>query len=62
MVPSLPSVAAIQGTPLQVLYVVFISLVETKMFVDACIWDEFLVTAAALEVPTIASPQGYAGF
>ena len=62
MVPLLPSVAAIQGTPLQVLYVVFISLVETKMFVDACIWDEFLVTAAALERPTIAIPQGFAGF
>ena len=51
-----------QGTPLQVLYVVFISLVESKMFVDACIWDEFLVTAAALEHPTIAIPQGFAGF
>ena len=51
-----------QGTPLQVLYVVFISLVETKMFVDACIWDEFLVTAAVFERPTIAIPQGFAGF
>ena len=30
------------GTPLQVFYVVFTSLVETKFFVDACIWDEFL--------------------
>ena len=41
-----------QGTPLQVLYVVFISLVETEIFVDACIWDDFLVTAAVLELPT----------
>ena len=45
------------GPPLQVLYVVFISLVETKFFVDACIWDEFLVTAAVLERSTLASPQ-----
>ena len=45
------------GPPLQVLYVVFISLVETKMFVDACIWDEFLVTAAVLERSTLASPH-----
>ena len=30
------------GPPLQVLYVVFTSLVETKFFVDACSWDEFL--------------------
>ena len=51
-----------QGTPLQVLYVVFISLVESKIVVDACIWDEFLVTTAALERPTIAIPQGFAGF
>ena len=43
------------GPPLQVLYVVFISLVETKFFVDACIWDEFLVTAAVLERSTLAS-------
>ena len=51
-----------QGTPLQVLYVVFISLVESKIVVDACIWDEFRVTTAALELPTIAIPQGFAGF
>ena len=44
------------GPPLQVLYVVFISLVETESFVDACIWDEFLVTAAVLERSTLASP------
>ena len=43
------------GPPLQVLYVVSISLVETKFFVDACIWDEFLVTAAVLERSTLAS-------
>ena len=30
------------GTPLQVFSVVFTSLVETKFFVDACSWDEFL--------------------
>ena len=46
----------------QVLYVVFISLVETEIVVDACIWDEFLVTAAVFERPTIAIPQGFAGF
>ena len=45
------------GPPLQVLYVVFISLVETKFFVDACIWDEFLVTAAVLERSTLAFPH-----
>ena len=44
-----------QGTPLQVLYVVFISLVESKIVVDACIWDDFLVTAAVLELSTLAS-------
>ena len=44
------------GPPLQVLYVVFISLVDTKFFVDACIWDEFLVTAAVLERSTLACP------
>ena len=38
------------------------SLVETKIAVDACIWDEFLVTAAVFELPTIAIPQGFAGF
>ena len=27
-----------------------------KVFVDACIWDEFLVTAAVLERSTLASP------
>ena len=26
-----------------------------KVFVDACIWDEFLVTAAVLERSTLAS-------
>ena len=46
------------GPPLQFLYVVFISLVETESFVDACIWDEFLVTAAVLERSTLfASPH-----
>ena len=44
------------GPPLQVLYVVFISLVETKIFVDACIWDDSLVTTAVLERSTLASP------
>ena len=38
------------------------SLVETKIVVDACIWDEFLVTAAVFERPTIAIPQGFAVF
>ena len=28
-----------------------------RVFVDACIWDEFLVTAAVLERSTLASPQ-----
>ena len=45
------------GPPLQVLYVVFISLVETKIFVDACIWDDSLVTTAVLERSTFASPH-----
>ena len=45
------------GPPLQVFYVVFIPLVETKFFVDACIWDEFLVTAAVLRSTLFASPH-----
>ena len=43
------------GPPRQVLYVVFISLVETKILLMPAFWDDFLVTAAVLERSTSAS-------
>ena len=45
------------GTPLQVLYLCGVHPLwwSQRFFVDACIWDDFLVTSAVLELSTLAS-------
>ena len=47
------------GPPLQVLYVVCGVHLSggNRVFVDACIWDEVLVTAVVLERTTLAFPH-----